>query len=203
VIDAQLTAGYESASGFRKAFADRFGHAPKKRAGLPPLMIEWLDTPLGPMITICDAEYLYLLEFTVRKNIDRQITRLQKTYGRAILPGRTEITAQIEAELTAYFAGTLTAFKTPLRPTGTDFQTQVWARLQTIPYAQTWSYSDLAAHVNNPKGVRAVASSNASNGLAIIIPCHRVISKGGGLGGYAGGVERKIWLLDHEKRHAG
>jgi len=170
VISAQLNAGYESASGFRHAYTQRFGKAPKN-ASLAPLMIDWIDTPLGPMIAICDDSSLYLLEFTTRKNIDRQVSRLQKTYGRAILPGHTDITTHITQELNAYFA-------------------------------QTWSYAELALAIGNEKAVRAVASSNGSNGVALVIPCHRVINTGGGLGGYAGGLESKKWLLAHEKQHA-
>ena len=93
------------------------------------------------------------------------------------------------------------SFSTPLAPTGTAFQNQVWKALQDIPYGTTCAYTDLAIAVGNEKAVRAVASSNANNGLALIIPCHRVIAKGGGLGGYAGGVDKKQWLLDHERRH--
>ena len=200
MIDAQLNAGYESASGFRAAFAKTFGAAPAK-ADTEPLFIDWFSTPLGPIFAVCDARHLYMLEFTTRKNMDRGFERLRKAHKRAVVPGRTQITGQIEAELKAYFDGTLTQFKTPLVPTGTDFQNRVWEALQDIPYGESCAYSDLAIAVGNEKAVRAVASSNANNGLALIIPCHRVIAKGGGLGGYAGGLEKKQWLLDHEKSH--
>lgn len=201
VINAQLSAGYDSPSGFREAFSKTFGMTPKG-ATSEPLMIDWLDTPLGPIMAVCDKGALFLLEFTDRKNIQRQMERLSKKHKRAIIPGRTHITEQIEQELTAYFGGTLKAFKTPLHMTGTDFQKNVWKALMTIPIGQTWSYSDLANAIDNDKAVRAVASSNANNGLAIIIPCHRVIAKDGGLGGYAGGLARKDWLLAHEKEMA-
>ena len=198
VINAQLTAGYESASAFRRAFAKTFGAAPANSTA-QPLYIDWISTPLGPMLAICDDDYLYMLEFTVRKNMERGFTKLRKAYGRAVVPGRTPITDQIEIELQSYFKGNLRVFKTPLAPTGTEFQNQVWAALQDIPYGTTCAYSDLAIAVGNEKAVRAVASSNANNGLALIIPCHRVIAKGGGLGGYAGGVDKKQWLLNHEQ----
>ena len=133
--------------------------------------------------------------------MDRGFEKLRKVHKRAVIPGRTDITDQIEAELKAYFEGTLTDFKTPLAPTGTDFQNRVWKALQDIPYGENCAYTDLAMAIGNEKAVRAVASSNANNGLALIIPCHRVIAKGGGLGGYAGGLDKKQWLLDHEKSH--
>ena len=202
VINAQLTAGYESASAFRKAFADTFGAAPNKTSA-KPLYIDWMSTPLGPMLAVCDEAHLYMLEFTVRKNMERGFTKLRKAYGRAVIPGRTSVTHQIENELKAYFDGCLKKFETPLAPTGTGFQNQVWKALCDIPYGTTCAYTDLAIAVGNEKAVRAVASSNANNGLALIIPCHRVISKGGGLGGYAGGVDKKQWLLNHEKQHLG
>jgi len=200
VINAQLNAGYESASGFRAAFAKTFGAAPAK-ANTPPLFIDWFETPIGPMFAICDETHLYMLEFTTRKNMDRGFEKLRKVHKRAVIPGRTKITDQIETELNAYFEGSLTQFQTPLVPTGTDFQNRVWKALQDIPYAERCAYTDLAIAVGNEKAVRAVASSNANNGLALIIPCHRVIAKGGGLGGYAGGLDKKQWLLDHEKSH--
>ncbi len=197
VIDAQLTAGFESPSGFRTAYAKTFG-TPPKNANSKPLLVEWLDSPLGPIIVICDDDHLYLLEFTVRKNIKRQFDRLSKAYSRAILPGRTQITDQIENELAAYFTGSLQQFNTPLHLTGTDFQKSVWHALRNIPYGETRSYAQLAQSIGNEKAVRAVAGSNASNGLALIVPCHRVINKGGKLGGYAGGLDKKEWLLTLE-----
>jgi len=199
VLDAQLDAGFESASGFRSAYIKTFGQAPAK--GHPePLYIDWLETPMGRMIAIADDAALYLLEFTNRKNMRRQFDRLRKIQSRAILPGRTEITAQIDAELTAYFAGELAAFETPLATSGTAFQRQTWDALQTIPHGETRSYAQLAEMIGKPSAVRAVASANANNGLALIIPCHRVIAKNGGLGGYAGGIDRKQDLLDFESK---
>ena len=202
VIDAQLDAGFESPSGFRSAYHKIFGTAPAKGRSAKgmgePLFIDWIDTPLGRMIIIADEHALYLLEFTNRKNMRRQFDRLRKVQGRAVVPGQTSITAQIEAELEAYFKGELSEFKTPLSPSGTAFQNQTWAALQRIPYGETRSYSELADMIGNAKAVRAVASANANNGLALIIPCHRVIGRDGGLGGYAGGVDRKRALIDLE-----
>ncbi len=201
VISAQITAGYESASGFREAFGKTFGGPPQagKNAGKAPLLIEWLDSPHGPILAVVDNAALYMLEFTVRKNLDLQMRRLSKKAGRAILPGRTQITDQISAELIAYFKGQLLNFETPVALLGTDFQTRTWKALREIPAGQTRSYKDLAAAVGNPKGFRAVANANANNRLAIIVPCHRVIAADGGLGGYAGGLDKKRALLDLEK----
>jgi len=198
VIEAQLDAGFDSPSGFRTAYAKIFGSAPAK-GKTDPLFIDWLETPMGRMIAIADEAALYLLEFTDRKNMRRQFDRLRKVQGRAVLPGRTEITQQIETELTAYFKGQLTEFKTPLATSGTVFQMTTWQALLTIPHGETRSYAQLAELIGNPRAVRAVASANANNGLALIIPCHRVIGSDGGLGGYAGGLARKRDLLSLEK----
>ena len=201
VLDAQLDAGFESASGFRSAYAKVFGTAPTKGSA-DPLYIDWIETPMGRMITIADDCALYLLEFTNRKNMRRQFDRLRKVQARTILPGRTKITEQIEIELGTYFTGASFDFKTPLATSGTDFQRQTWDALQTIPHGETRSYAQLAEMIGKPAAVRAVASANANNGLALIIPCHRVISKNGGLGGYAGGLSRKRQLLVLEAKEA-
>jgi len=201
VLDAQLDAGFESASGFRSAYAKIFDTAPAKGSA-DPLYIEWVETPMGRMIVIADDQALYLLEFTNRKNMRRQFDRLRKVQSRAVLPGRTIITSKIEAELKAYFAGHLAEFETPLATSGTDFQRETWNALQTIPHGETRSYAQLAEMIGKPTAIRAVASANANNGLALIIPCHRVIAKDGGLGGYAGGLTRKRELLELESKEA-
>ncbi|WP_228517668.1 methylated-DNA--[protein]-cysteine S-methyltransferase [Aliidiomarina indica] len=113
---------------------------------------------------------------------------------------QTALLEQLKQELDAYFAGSLTAFTVPLAPQGTAFQQQVWRALQQIPYGRTCSYHDLAHQVERPRGYQAVGQANGRNPIGIIIPCHRVIQKNGNLGGYAGGIERKSWLLRHELR---
>lgn len=197
VINAQIDAGYASASGFRAAFKAQFGEAPAKST-TPPLYIDWIETPLGRMISIADEAALYLLEFTDRKNMAGQLSRLMRYYTRPIIPGTTAISDQMRTELRAYFVGELTSFSTPLALTGTSFQSDVWSALRDIPYGETRSYSELAHTVGSEKAVRAVASSNARNALAIIIPCHRVIGKDGSMTGYAGGTNRKVQLLTLE-----
>ncbi len=105
-----------------------------------------------------------------------------------------------QQQLEAYFDGTLTKFSVPLRLEGTPFQRRVWEALQTIPFGATWSYSELAQRVGNPKACRAVGGANHRNPIAILVPCHRVVGASGALTGYAGGLERKQALLAHEQR---
>ena len=102
-------------------------------------------------------------------------------------------------QLDAYFAGELTDFDVDLRLEGTAFQREVWAALQEIPYGETWSYGQLADHIGKPGAARAVGLANGRNRIAIVIPCHRVIQKGGGLRGYGGGLPRKQLLLQLER----
>ena len=201
VIDAQLETGYESASGFRDAFSKILG-APPSQGDLMVLKAEWIDTLLGPMVAMADDDGLYLLEFTDRRGLEREVERLRKRLKAAIVPGRTDVIDSIETELRAYFEGTLQAFETPLTLSGTDFQKSVWQVLRGIPYGKTRSYGEQADILGNPKAVRAVARANGMNQIAIVIPCHRVIGADGSLTGYAGGLARKEWLLAHEQNHA-
>jgi AraC family transcriptional regulator of adaptative response/methylated-DNA-[protein]-cysteine methyltransferase len=151
------------------------------------------------MTAIADERALYLLEFVDRRGLEREIERLRLRQKAGIAPGRTAPIAQIEAELKEYFAGRSMSFETPLARAGSPFQNAVWDALKTIPPGETWSYAELARAVGNPKAVRAAGTANGANQLAIVIPCHRVINANGELGGYAGGLPRKRWLLDHER----
>ncbi|GFZ83282.1 methylated-DNA--protein-cysteine methyltransferase [Aquaticitalea lipolytica] len=101
-------------------------------------------------------------------------------------------------QLNEYFAGDRTLFDLKLNPEGTTFQKQVWNALQTIPYGKTLSYLELSKQLGDVKAIRAVANANGKNPLWIIVPCHRVIGSDGSLTGYAGGLHRKQWLLEHE-----
>ncbi|WP_072303806.1 methylated-DNA--[protein]-cysteine S-methyltransferase [Cellulophaga fucicola] len=101
-------------------------------------------------------------------------------------------------QLQEYFSGERTTFSIELNPEGTDFQKKVWNGLLEIPYGKTCSYLELSKVLGDPKAIRAVAAANGKNPLWIIIPCHRVIGSNGSLTGYAGGLHRKKWLLEHE-----
>ncbi|MBN2869768.1 MAG: methylated-DNA--[protein]-cysteine S-methyltransferase [Campylobacterales bacterium] len=107
---------------------------------------------------------------------------------------------RLEEELKEYFEGQRRTFDLPLNPHGTPFQKGVWETLLTIGYGETLSYAQEAERFGNPKAVRAVANANGRNPIAILIPCHRVIATGGGLGGYTGGVEKKAFLLTLERQ---
>lgn len=109
--------------------------------------------------------------------------------------GANPFLAQAAEELGEYFAGTRTVFDVPLDPAGTDFQKRVWAELAGIPFGQSRSYGELALELGDVKLTRAVGTANGRNPVSIIVPCHRVIGADGSLTGYAGGLERKLFLL--------
>ena len=111
----------------------------------------------------------------------------------------TELILQCKTQLDAYFRGERKGFDLPLLPKGTAFQQKVWKALTEIPYGETRAYGEIAAAVGNPKAARAVGMANNKNPIGIIIPCHRVVGASGKLVGYAGGMDRKEWLLELEK----
>lgn len=106
-------------------------------------------------------------------------------------------------QLYEYFVGDRKEFALNLQLEGTGFQKKVWDQLMKIPYGKTISYKDIAVAIANEKACRAVGSANGRNNIAIIVPCHRVIAHDGTLGGYGGGLWKKEWLLDHERKNRG
>lgn len=171
-----------------------------KKDNQKALKASWIETPLGSMIIISDDERLYHLEFVNRRNLENEIKRLEKKTHLPIIQKESRLAKQVEAELEGYFSGKFQEFKIPLFLIGTTFQKRVWQELQKIPRGETRSYAEIAAAIGKPSAFRAVGLANGANPLTIVIPCHRVINSDGKLGGYGGGIERKEWLLDHEKK---
>lgn len=164
-----------------------------------PLTASWIETPLGCMLAIADDTALCLLEFLDKPGLEPEIGKLQSTLNAAISLGSNWVLESVKQALRRYFSGELEQFDTPLRVFGSHFQQQVWGVLRQIPYGKTRSYGEQAAAIGKPTACRAVARANAANRIAIIVPCHRIINANGELGGYAGGVQRKRWLIEHEK----
>lgn len=202
MIDAQLEAGFDSASGFRAAFARLFGHPPHRLQRGAGLRADWIDTPLGGMIAIADDTALHLLEFIDRKALPDGLRRLSAHVGGRVGLGRTPVHDRVDAQLAAYFAGQAPRFDVPVALHGTPFQQQVWRALQDIPAGQTRSYAQLAGAIGRPTAMRAVARANATNRIALVVPCHRVIGADGTLTGYAGGLWRKEKLIAIERAYA-
>lgn len=151
-----------------------------------------LDSPLGPLTLVALGGALTGL------HLDRQ-QHVPEVHGE---PDATAF-GVVEEQLAAYFAGTLSVFDVPLAPVGTDFQRRVWAALRRIPCGQTTTYGRIAAGLGSPGASRAVGLANGRNPIGIIVPCHRVVGSDGRLIGYGGGLERKQWLLAHERAQAG
>ena len=201
VIDAQLETGFESASGFRDAFARVFGTSPSLAKGTHCLYARHLETPLGPMLALADDTGVRLLEFVDRRGLENEIRRLTRRLKCAVVPGRHRHLDNIDADLRRYFSGAALDFTASLAPLGSDFQMQVWRQLQRIPPGEMLSYGDMATAIGRPSAVRAVGRANGDNTLSIVIPCHRVIGADGSLTGYGGGLWRKQWLLEHEQKY--
>ncbi|MGC0371640.1 MAG: hypothetical protein DGJ47_000333 [Rickettsiaceae bacterium] len=163
------------------------------------LKLSSFNTPLGKMVAVASEDFLYLLDFTNRKGLNGACDKLKKIGP--IENGGNKIIDLIEKELDLYFTSKLKQFKTPVYLNGTDFQELSWQSLQQIPYGETMSYLNQAKLTGNSKAFRAVANANAANHLSIIVPCHRVINSNGSLGGYGGGIDRKEWLINHEKNY--
>ena len=153
-----------------------------------------IDSPIGPLTLVSVGGVLsgiYMVEHRHQPN--------PATFGDRDTAGFDEATTQ----LTEYFDGRRTDFTVALAARGTPFQKRVWDALRTIPYGDTWTYGQLADSLGTPTAVRAVAAANGRNPISIIIPCHRVIGSNGSLTGYAGGLDRKRFLLEREAERAG
>ena len=143
---------------------------------------DYINTPIGQMEITANDNSVLSIYF---------VDRVKSVNSNAL----TELAKQ---QLLQYFDGTLTEFDMPIELIGTDFQKRVWQALTSIEHGLTASYADIANEINNPKAVRAVGAANGKNPMTIVLPCHRIIGADGSLTGYASGVERKAWLLNHE-----
>ncbi|PDP87483.1 cysteine methyltransferase [Glycomyces fuscus] len=160
-----------------------------------PTRYTTMESPLGELTLFGDGEALSGVLTPAKDGRTR-------TVPQGWVADRKPFT-EAERQLEAYFAGELREFALPLAPAGTEWQLRVWAALTTIPFGETASYGQLAEEVGRPTASRAVGMANGRNPISIIVPCHRVIGANGSLTGYAGGLERKEFLLGLERRIAG
>ena len=204
VDEARNGSGFESESGFREAFTKIFGEPPtrlKQARTRGPLVAERIDTPLGAMIAVADDLGLRLLEFIDRRATERELAILRRRLRTNVVPGEHRHLAATRKQLADYFSGENLEFDIPLAPVGSQFQLRAWKILQSIPVGETRSYSWMAKRLGDENARRAVGRANGTNMICIVIPCHRVIRADGTLCGYGGGLWRKKWLLDHERRY--
>lgn len=162
-----------------------------------------IETPLGEMKAAAVNEGICLLAFADSQNLSSELEELERIFGSGIRPGSNWHLWALKRQLKEYFKGKRKVFSLKLVTPGTDFQKEVWNGLKEIPYGSTISYHEQAEKLNNPGAVRAVGHANGSNRIAIVIPCHRVIGSDGNLTGYGGGLDRKRWLIDNEKKYSG
>jgi AraC family transcriptional regulator, regulatory protein of adaptative response / methylated-DNA-[protein]-cysteine methyltransferase len=156
-----------------------------------------IDTPIGPMTLGATDSAVVLCDFSDRRMMPAQLAAVRRRFGPTI-DEASELLDRTESQLREFFAIQRHAFDLPIDLPGSRFQERVWGELRRIPYGSTISYRELAERVGAPQAPRAVGRANGSNRLAVIVPCHRVIAAGGGLGGYGGGLDAKRWLLDLE-----
>jgi len=152
------------------------------------MFIDYIDTPLGLFEFMATDQGICQAIFCGDEvNGDRE-ARIKSN----------DITSLCKQQLAEYFAGKRQTFTVPLNPQGTLFQQSVWSCLEKIPFGTVKSYGEIAKMLNKPKASQAVGGANGRNPITLIVPCHRVIGGDGSLTGYAGGIERKLWLLNHE-----
>ena len=167
------------------------------------MLIDKIETQLGIMIAGSVDEGICMCEFSDRNSLETELNDLKRYLQQEISEGENDHIKNLRLQINEYFAGTRKLFNIPLITPGTEFQKRVWNELMNIPYGSTISYLQQAIAINNPLSVRAVANANGMNRISIIIPCHRVIGSNGSLTGYGGGLHRKKWLLEHEKKYSG
>jgi AraC family transcriptional regulator of adaptative response/methylated-DNA-[protein]-cysteine methyltransferase len=201
--DAAFSNGFESLSGFSDSFKKIIGTSPGKIDGKNVINITRITTPLGPMIAGATDEGICHFDFSERRMLETILKRIQRMLNATLVVADHPHFKVLNTQADEYFQGIRKEFDLPLHLVGTSFQKQVWEELLRIPYATTRSYKEQSIMLGNQKAIRAVAGANGENGIAIIVPCHRVIGENGHLTGYGGGLWRKKWLLDHEAKYAG
>ncbi len=160
----------------------------------------YYQTPIAELVLVSTGSALCMCNWSHKKTRERVDNRLKKYFNAEYEEAEDDILRETQKQLEEYFCGERKGFDLPLAFAGTEFQLGVWRELQTIPFAQTASYQDLAYRLKKPKAVRAVANANGANALSIIVPCHRIIGSNGSLTGYAGGLDIKEFLLNHERQ---
>jgi AraC family transcriptional regulator of adaptative response/methylated-DNA-[protein]-cysteine methyltransferase len=198
IDDAVFENGWGSHSGFREAFAKAVKRPPGAVRESDYIRLAWIESPLGPMVAGATERAICLLEFTDRRMMEAQLKTLRSRFRLPLFPGESPLFDRLRVELVEYFAGKRRIFDLPLEYPGTDFQRRVWESLLRIPYGETRCYAEIARELDVPGAARAVGHANGLNRIAILVPCHRVINADGGLGGYGGGLRRKLRLLETE-----
>jgi len=167
------------------------------------IALKRIDTPLGRMRVGATAKGICLFDFQFRRAVEGIMERVERLLDDKFAEADSEYFPILEAQIAEYFDGTRQEFDVPLHLAGTPFQKGVWEALKNIPFGETRSYKQQSVVMGQEKAIRAIASANGDNPVAIIIPCHRIIGEDGSLTGYSGGLQRKRQLLDLEQKFSG
>ena len=163
---------------------------------MPELCYDQLPSPIGTVLIACQGDALCALDYADYES--RMVELLRARFGEVKLARRRDPNG-IPARIKAYFDGDFTALDAIRTDAGgTGFQAKVWQALRSIPPGKTATYGEIASRLGSPRAARAVGMANSLNPIAIVVPCHRVVASNGRLTGYAGGLDRKRWLLNHE-----
>lgn len=167
------------------------------------IVTRFYDSPCGPLLLGCMGERLCLCDWALPERIGRTHRRLLRHGVTRYADGTSPVLDEAARQLDAYFGGGRRSFDVPLLLPGTDFQLRVWKALLLIPYGATLTYGDLARQLGMDRGAQAVGAAVGANALAVFVPCHRVVGRGGALTGFAGGLGAKSYLLRLEAETAG
>ncbi len=157
-----------------------------------------IKTIIGDIYILTDEDHIKAVKWSKHLKKFKHIFNGHTPQGNT--PASKNLIHELEIQISEYFKGNLKKFDLPLKPEGTDFQKKIWKELLNIPYGRVSTYTEIAYKTGNPKAVRAVGNACKYNPISIIIPCHRVLRKNGGLGGYGGGITAKKKLLELEEK---
>lgn len=166
------------------------------------IVLKYIETPLGTMRMGATDKGICLFDFVDRQRMDTIMDRVVAMRGGPYMEGEHPLFEVLETEIGEYFAGTRKTFDVPVDMVGSPFQVRVWEALLEVPYGETRTYKQQTERLGDEKAIRAVANANGSNGIAILVPCHRIIGTNGSLTGYGGGIQRKQALLMLERQHS-
>ncbi|KAB2909088.1 MAG: methylated-DNA--[protein]-cysteine S-methyltransferase [Ignavibacteriaceae bacterium] len=166
------------------------------------ISISQFSSPIGTIITGALPEGVVFLEFLSEDNPDAQWERLKKKFDGEFTEDKNKHLENLKEQLALYFEGKLKKFDIPVIFFGTEFQKKVWNELLSIDYGKTRSYGEQARAIGKPKAARAIGGAVGDNPISIVVPCHRVIGSDGSLTGFGGGIPRKIFMLDLEKKYS-
>ncbi|CAH0715424.1 unnamed protein product, partial [Brenthis ino] len=170
--------------------------------GTQKVFVDTFDSPIGKVVAVADEDFLYILSFVDSKNIEKMFQIIAKELFCKFIEGQNKMLKKIWCEIQDYFDGKLARFTVPIKFFGSEFQKEVWNKLLEIPYGSTLTYGTLAKEMGRPTShSRAVGAACGANSLIIVIPCHRLIGSSS-KGGFSSGIDRKDWLIIHEKKNS-